>query len=44
MDLSSFVIMQINVCTRSVQILCVCVCACGVLCVCMFVLRYKGKS
>ena len=28
MDLSSFAILQINLCTRSVEILCVCICMC----------------
>ena len=28
MDLSSFATLQINLCTRSVEILCVCICMC----------------
>ena len=49
MDLTSFVILQINFCTRSVQILCVCVCMSVLcvyvyVCVCMCMLNCKRKS
>ena len=44
MDLSSFVILQINFCSINVETLCVCLyvylCVCTCVCVCVCVLKY----